>query len=90
MRHLLTVASWEFSRGDEKRWILVQDRAAMVGWGFDSPAEHPWRTIQNPAGLMLGDAGGIRERQQQMAAVVDSVHPLAAGATTIVRRARGC
>ena len=59
MQHLLTVASWEFSRGDEKRWIPVQDRPAMAGWGFNSPGDHPWRTIQNPAGLMLGDAGGI-------------------------------
>ena len=59
MEHLVTVASWEFSRGDEKRWIPVEDRPAMAGWGFDSPDEHPWRTIQNPAGLMLGDAGGI-------------------------------
>ncbi|XVV16772.1 hypothetical protein ACQP2X_21065 [Actinoplanes sp. CA-131856] len=37
MEHLLTVASWEFSRGDE----------------------HPGRRVQNPAGLMLGDVGGI-------------------------------
>lgn len=59
MRHLLTVASWEFSRGDEKRWIPVEDRPVMTGWGFDSPDDHPWRTIQNPAGLMLGDVGGI-------------------------------
>lgn len=59
MEHLLTVASWEFSRGDEKRWIPLQDRPAMTGWGFDAPDDHPWRRIQNPAGLMLGDAGGI-------------------------------
>jgi hypothetical protein len=59
MDHLLTVASWEFSRGDEKRWIPLEDRPAMAGWGFDSADDHPWRLIQNPAGLMLGDAGGI-------------------------------
>ena len=59
MQHLLTVASWEFSRGDEKRWIPLQDRPAMAGWGFNSSQNHPWRAIQNPAGLMLGDAGGI-------------------------------
>jgi hypothetical protein len=59
MEHLLTVASWEFSRGDEKRWIPLQDRAAMAGWGFNSSDDHPWRAIQNPAGLMLGDVGGI-------------------------------
>ncbi|GAA2394708.1 hypothetical protein [Dactylosporangium salmoneum] len=59
MEHLLTVASWEFSRGDERRWIPLEDRAAMAGWGFDSSDEHPWRALQNPAGLMLGDAGGI-------------------------------
>jgi hypothetical protein len=59
MQHLLTIASWEFSRGDEKRWIPAEDRPAMHGWGFDSPADHPWLTIRNPAGLMLGDVGGI-------------------------------
>lgn len=59
MDHLLTVASWEFSRGDEKRWIPVEDRPAMAGWGWDTDDDHPWRTIQNPSGLMLGDAGGI-------------------------------
>ena len=31
----------------------------MAGWGFDSGQDHPWRAIQNPAGLMLGDVGGI-------------------------------
>ncbi|MEO3821488.1 hypothetical protein [Plantactinospora sp. B24E8] len=59
MQHLLTVASWEFSRGDEKRWIPLEDRPAMAGWDFDSPDDHPWRALQSPAGLMLGDAGGI-------------------------------
>ncbi|MEV4349774.1 hypothetical protein AB0J83_35395 [Actinoplanes sp. NPDC049596] len=57
--HLLTVASWEFSRGDDRRWIPLEDRPAMAGWGFDAPDDHPWRAVQNPAGLMLGDAGGI-------------------------------
>ncbi|MFC4019300.1 hypothetical protein ACFOW4_15315 [Micromonospora sp. GCM10011542] len=59
MEHLLTVATCEFSRGDERRWIPLEERPAMAGWGFDSADDHPWRAIQNPAGLMLGDAGGI-------------------------------
>lgn len=59
MVHLLTVASWELSRGDDRRWIPLEDRPAMEGWGFDSPDGHPWRAIQNPAGIMLGDVGGI-------------------------------
>ncbi|WP_204082651.1 hypothetical protein [Asanoa ishikariensis] len=59
MAHLLTVASWEFSRGDEKRWIPLQDRPAMAGWDVAGSDDHPWRHIQNPAGLMLGDVGGI-------------------------------
>ncbi|WP_211349079.1 hypothetical protein [Micromonospora pisi] len=59
MHHLLTVASWEFSRGDEHRWIPIEDRHSMNGWNFDSPDDHPWRALQNPTGLMLGDAGGI-------------------------------
>ncbi|XVU21398.1 hypothetical protein ACQPZJ_29505 [Actinoplanes sp. CA-054009] len=58
MEHLLTVASWEFSRGDE-HWVPLEDRPAMDGWGFDAPDDHPWRRVQNPAGLMLGDVGGI-------------------------------
>ncbi|MEV6306364.1 hypothetical protein AB0M02_43620 [Actinoplanes sp. NPDC051861] len=59
MEHLLTVASWEFSRGDEKRWIPVEDRPAMAGWTWDAADDHPSKPIQNPAGLMLGDVGGI-------------------------------
>ncbi|MEV0567123.1 hypothetical protein [Dactylosporangium sp. NPDC050588] len=59
MEHLVTIASWEFSRGDERRWIPLEDRPAMLGWGFGSSDDHPWRALQNPAGLMLGDAGGI-------------------------------
>ncbi|MBG6099780.1 MULTISPECIES: hypothetical protein [Micromonospora] len=59
MDHLLTVASWEFSRGDEKRWIPVEDRPAMAGWETATTDDHPWSTIQNPTGLMLGDVGGI-------------------------------
>ena len=59
MEHLLTIASWEFSRGDERRWIPLEEMPAMAGWGTDSPDDHPWRAIQDPAGLMLGDAGGI-------------------------------
>jgi hypothetical protein len=59
MEHLLTIASWEFSRGDERRWIPVEDRPAMADWGWDAADDHPWRVLQNPTGLMLGDAGGI-------------------------------
>ncbi|WP_433042610.1 hypothetical protein [Dactylosporangium sp. CS-033363] len=59
MEHLLTIAGWEFDRGDDKRWLPLEDRPAMAGWDFDADDEHPWRRIQNPAGLMLGDAGGI-------------------------------
>ncbi|WP_329108690.1 hypothetical protein OG792_08565 [Micromonospora sp. NBC_01699] len=59
MEHLLTIASWEFSRGDEHRWPPLENRHAMTGWNFDSPNDHPWRALQNPTGLMLGDAGGI-------------------------------
>jgi hypothetical protein len=59
MEHLLTIDSWEFSRGDERRWIPVEDRPAMAGWGWDTDDDHPWRTRQNPTGLMIGDAGGL-------------------------------
>ena len=58
MDHLLTVASWEFSRGDDRRWIALEDRPAMAGWEDDDD-DHPWRALQNPAGLMLGDVGSI-------------------------------
>jgi hypothetical protein len=37
----------------------VVPRPAMAGWGFDTAADHPWRRLQNPAGIILGDAGGI-------------------------------
>ena len=59
MEHLLTVTGWEFDRGDNKRWIAAEDRPAMQGWSFDSEDDHPSRALQNPSGLMLGDAGGI-------------------------------
>lgn len=59
MDHLVTVASWEFDRGDEKRWIPIEDRASMAGWDLDSSDDHPWHAIRNPTGLMLGDAGGL-------------------------------
>jgi hypothetical protein len=59
MHHLLTIASWEFSRGDDKRWLALEDRPAMDGWGFDSPDDHPWWSMRNPSGIMLGDAGGM-------------------------------
>ncbi|WP_460916079.1 YwqG family protein [Plantactinospora veratri] len=50
MVHLLTVASWEFSRGDEKRWIPVEDRPAMAGWSFDGDDDHPWRGCRTRPG----------------------------------------
>jgi hypothetical protein len=59
MTHLLTVTGWEFGRGDERRWIPLEDRPAMDGWDWDADDDHPWWTVQNPTGLMLGDAGGI-------------------------------
>lgn len=60
MEHLLTVASWEFSNGNEKRWIPLEDRPAMTGSNDDrSRVDHPWLAIRNPTGLMLGDAGGV-------------------------------
>ena len=59
MTHLLTVTGWEFGRGDEKRWVPVEDRPAMAGWDLRPREDHPWLMIQNPTGLMIGDGGGI-------------------------------
>ena len=59
MTHLITVTGWEFGRGDEKRWVPVEDRPAMAGWDLRPREDHPWLMIQNPTGLMIGDRGGI-------------------------------
>jgi hypothetical protein len=59
MEHLLTVTGWEFSRGDERRWIPVEDRPAMAGWHWEVANDQPWRGLRSPTGMMLGDAGGI-------------------------------
>jgi len=59
MHHVVTVASWEFSTGNEKRWIPLEDRVAMAEWRWDAPADHPAHRVKNPTGLMLGDVGGI-------------------------------
>lgn len=59
MENLLTIASWEFSHVAERRWIPVEDRPAASGRDGGSTGDQPWRTLRNPHGLMLGDAGGI-------------------------------
>ncbi|WP_150254487.1 DUF1963 domain-containing protein [Nocardiopsis deserti] len=57
MDHLLTVSSWEYDGESWRTWLPVEDRAVVDG-------EETWRSergreAQNPAGLMLGDAGGV-------------------------------
>lgn len=56
MDHLLTVSSWEYDGASWHTWLPVEDRP--------NDDESPWnceraRAAQNPAGLMLGDAGGV-------------------------------
>ncbi|MFJ9854395.1 DUF1963 domain-containing protein [Streptomyces sp. NPDC101150] len=55
MQHLLTVASWEFDGESWRTWLPEEDRgddndAAGRRWDPDA---------HNPAGLCLGDAGGV-------------------------------
>jgi hypothetical protein len=57
MEHLLTVASWEYD-GVWSSWIPLEDRAAAEGGRADFRDELS-RTVREPAGLMLGDAGGV-------------------------------
>ncbi|MFD3686310.1 DUF1963 domain-containing protein [Nocardiopsis sp. NPDC058631] len=57
MDHLLTVASWEYDGASWRSWLPVEDRPTVDGG-------EPWcseqgRAAQNPAGLMLGDSGGV-------------------------------
>jgi hypothetical protein len=49
MEHLLTVASWEFDGESWRTWLPVEDRTDS-GWA---------EAADNPAGLCLGDAGGV-------------------------------
>lgn len=56
MDHLLTVASLEFDNARDRRWVPLEDRpvpAVPEGAAWYSAAE------QNPAGLMIGDVGGM-------------------------------
>ncbi|MCX5300320.1 DUF1963 domain-containing protein [Streptomyces sp. NBC_00193] len=53
MDHLLTVASWEFDAESCRTWLPSEDRTNdPEGRGWDA-------TTRNPAGLCLGDAGGV-------------------------------
>ncbi|MFI0790026.1 DUF1963 domain-containing protein [Streptomyces lydicus] len=49
MEHLLTVASWEFDGESWRTWLPVEDRTDS-GWT---------EAADNPAGLCLGDVGGV-------------------------------
>ncbi|XKK39101.1 DUF1963 domain-containing protein [Nocardiopsis sp. ARC36] len=57
MDHLLTVSSWEYDGATWCTWLPVEDRES-VGAGEPWSSERA-RAAQNPAGLMLGDAGGV-------------------------------
>ncbi|MFD8010863.1 DUF1963 domain-containing protein [Streptomyces sp. NPDC058955] len=55
MEHLLTVASWEYDGASWRTWLPEEDRTGdgrAVGGPRDDGAH-------NPAGLELGDAGGV-------------------------------
>lgn len=55
MEHLLTVSSWEFDGASRLTWLPEEDRP-----GKDQKGSPPWRgDAHNPAGLCLGDAGGV-------------------------------
>jgi len=53
MEHLLTVASAEFHGGSWPRWLAVEDDGA-----WQAPYPDRW-SVQNAAGLMLGDMGSL-------------------------------
>lgn len=53
MEHLLTVASAEFDGGSWPRWLAVEDAGA-----WEAPYPDRW-SVQNAAGLMLGDMGSL-------------------------------
>jgi hypothetical protein len=63
MDHLLSISSWEYDRGDDMRWITNEERPAIEAPWADADnqwhADALWRRTQAPAGLMIGDAGGI-------------------------------
>ena len=46
-------------RGDGIRWIPIEEARRCHGSGRRLRRDHPSRAVQNPTGLMLGDAGGI-------------------------------
>ncbi|WP_166024231.1 DUF1963 domain-containing protein [Streptomyces chilikensis] len=57
MEHLLTVASWEYD-GLWSSWIPVEDRSVAESGREDFRDERSL-SVRAPAGLMLGDAGGV-------------------------------
>ncbi|MFJ9761310.1 DUF1963 domain-containing protein [Streptomyces sp. NPDC101149] len=55
MEHLLTVSSWEFDGESWRTWLPEEDRADENASGG-----RRWKDdAHNPAGLCLGDAGGV-------------------------------
>ncbi|MGW6523236.1 DUF1963 domain-containing protein [Streptomyces sp. NPDC054962] len=55
MEHLLTVSSWEFDGESWLTWLPEEDRA-----NEDETGGRRWKNdAHNPAGLCLGDAGGV-------------------------------
>lgn len=57
MQNLLTVASWESDGGSWRTWLPVEDRELLKG---QEAVQTPlWRSVNQAAGLMLGDVGGV-------------------------------
>lgn len=61
MEHLMTIASWEFNGLGPGRWLPLEERHLAtsldgVSWQQRSEVLRPAR---EPAGIMLGDVGGI-------------------------------
>ncbi|MFE3164029.1 hypothetical protein [Streptomyces sp. NPDC059224] len=55
MEHLLTVSSWEFDGESWRTWLPEEDRTDENASGG-----RRWKAdAHNPAGLCLGDAGGV-------------------------------
>ncbi|MFE4361539.1 DUF1963 domain-containing protein [Kitasatospora sp. NPDC056800] len=57
MEHLLTVSSWEYDGQSYRTWLPLEDRDDETG--EERRDADGGRGAHSPAGLMIGDAGGV-------------------------------
>jgi hypothetical protein len=59
MEHLLTVDSWEYNGESWRTWLPVEDGGGINGQDVQVGIPGEAHAVHEPAGIMIGDAGGI-------------------------------